>query len=190
MTLSFARTVARAFDPRLLLSALAFICLADRAAAQDTTSVRDGWIVGPMLAVPSVGGETSAEVLAVGFSANRLVPNRPGVDLALAVVPYVLSEGALVLAGRLGVGVPFALTRNAFIVPSAGVSAIGGAGGGGVGGIGTVYAGAATVIAAGSLGFRAGVTWNRFGDEPRGLWLLELGLVHVPLASVRASEKQ
>jgi hypothetical protein len=155
--------------------------------AQDQVSARDGWIVGPLIGVPGVGSETFAEAATLGVGATRLVPNRPGVDLALGVVPRFLSDGAVVLGARVGVGLPLALTDDVFLVPSAGLSAVGGFGNGGAGGTGGFYGGAATVLAVGSVGFRAGVTWHRYGSGNGNLWLAELGLMHVPLPSAQRS---
>jgi hypothetical protein len=182
---SVARTVGLGAPIRIALGALALACAATRLSAQEGESRRDGWIVGPLVGVPGVGSEPFTQAFTLGVGGTRLVPNRPGADLAIGIVPRFLPEGAVVLGARAGVGIPLALTQDVFLVPSAGLSAAGGFGSGGGGGTGGVYGGAAAVIASGSLGFRAGITLHSFGGGNSMLWLMELGLMHVPLPSAR-----
>lgn len=183
---SLERTVASAAH-RLALCALSLACTATSLTAQDEASRRDGWIVGPLLGVPGVGSEPFTQAFTLGVGGTRLVPDRPGADLAIGLVPRFLQDGALVLGARAGIGLPLALTRDVFFVPSAGLSAAGGVGSGGGGGTAGVYAGAAAVVASGALGFRAGITLHRFGEGNGTLWLMELGLMHVPLPSARGA---
>jgi hypothetical protein len=167
---------------QMALMAMTLDCSALRAKAQEPTpAVRDGWIVGGLVGVPGWETNVIPELFTIGVGATRLQPNRLGVDLALGTMPRAVAEGVVVLGARVGGAVPLALGRDAFLIPSVGLSGIGGVGGGGVGGAGGVYAGLATVVATGSLGFRAGVTGHRFNGFRGTVWLVELGLMHVPL---------
>ncbi|HEV7993044.1 MAG TPA: hypothetical protein VGP25_14555 [Gemmatimonadaceae bacterium] len=173
-----------------LAGAIVLLFIAGPAQAQDTTLVRDGWIVGPLIGVPGVGRESAAEFFTLGVGGTRLVPNRPGADLAIGIVPRILSEGVVAMGARAGLALPLALTGDLFLIPSAGLSAVGGVGSGGGGGTGGIYGGAAAVIAAGSVGFRAGVTLHRYGQPDGNLWLVEVGLMHVPLPSRRRASPE
>jgi hypothetical protein len=188
MTHPLERLVHGTARGRVPLCALALACATTSVGAQETASIRDGWIVGPLVGVPGVGGEPFTEAITFGVGGTRLAPNNLGADLAIGLVPRFLADGVLVLGARAGVGIPLALTRDFFLVPSAGLSAVGGLGGGGGGGTGGVYAGGAAVLATGSVGFRAGVTFHKLGDANGSLWLMEFGIMHVPLPSPRRGD--
>jgi hypothetical protein len=183
------RTAGRAGLRSLIACIIVLGCAATPVSAQEDTSARDGWIVGPLVGVPGVGRESAAELFTLGVGGTRLVPNRPGVDLAIGFVPRVLSEGLIVLGARAGVALPLALTRDVFLVPSAGLSAVGGLGSGGGGGTGGLYGGAAAVVASGPIGFRAGITLHRFGEGSGNFWLAEIGIMHVPLPSLKRASR-
>lgn len=173
-------TAARTRRTALVATMLA--CSTLRAEAQDPTpAARNGWIVGGLLGVPGVEGEVAPELLTLGVGATRLQPNRLGLDLALGTMPRAMTEGVVVLGARVGGAMPIALGRDAFVIPSAGLSGIGGIGAGGGGGIGGYYWGLASVLAAGSTGFRAGASWHRMLGSGSAIWLLELGIMRVPL---------
>jgi hypothetical protein len=167
--------------------AIASACIAAPARAQDTAStVRCGWIVGALVGVPGAQGEVEPALFTLGVGATRLEPNRPGVDLAVGMLPRALEAGVIGIGARLGGGVPVALSRDAFVIPSAGLTAVGAVGAGGGGGMAGFYWGVATVLAAGSVGGRAGVTWHRPFGEGSSIYLIELGLMHVPLPRLYA----
>ncbi|MCY7378700.1 MAG: hypothetical protein LH467_05085, partial [Gemmatimonadaceae bacterium] len=86
----------------------------------------------------------------------------------------------LLSGARGGVALPLALAPNVLLLPSAGLTLIGGAGAGGVGGTWGTNLGAAAVFGSGSMGFRTGVTWHRLNDSADGIWLLEFGVVRIP----------
>ena len=184
---SLDRTVGLVAHRASLLCALMLTCDATRLFAQDVAGHRDGWMGGPLLGVPGAGREAFIPAITLGVGGTRLVPNRPGADLAIELVPRLLEAGALVLGARAGIGLPLELTRDVFIVPSAGLSALGGLASGGGGATGGPYAGAAAVVARGALGVRAGITVHRFGGGNEALWLMELGLMHVPLPSMQGA---
>ena len=182
MTRSSRLTVACARMRRAALLTAASACIAVPARSQDTAStVRRGWIVGPTVGVPGTGSEMEPALFTLGVSATRLVPNRPGLDLAVGVVPRVLEAGVIGIGARVGSGIPIALGRDVFAIPSAGLSGVGAVGAGGVGGMAGIYWGVATVLAAGSLGGRAGVTWHRPLGAQSSFYLIELGVMRVPL---------
>jgi hypothetical protein len=96
-------------------------------------------------------------------------------------VPRVIPEGFVPIGVRIGPSIALALGPNAFIIPSVGVGGIGAVGSGGVAGTGSFYLGASGVVARGTVGLRAGVTWLSPPDAGESLWLVEIGVMHVPL---------
>jgi len=180
-------TVASARIRRTAVVAVASAFIVVPARAQDTASaVRNGWIVGALVGVPGADGEVEPALVTLGVGATRLVPNRPGLDLAVGVIPRALEAGVIGVGARVGASVPVGLGRDVFVIPSAGLSAVGAAGAGGAGGMAGVYWGAATVLAAGSVGGRVGVTWHRPFGEQSSIYLIELGLMRVPLPRLAA----
>lgn len=144
-------------------------------------ATRDGWIVGPLVGLPGAGSEAAYPLVTLGVGVTRLVPNRPGVDFAIGTAPYALAFGVIPVAARLGPSIPLALGRDAFLIPSAGLSAIAFAGDEvGPPALGW-YWGAAAVVARGSVGLRAGVTWHQFPHSEPSPWLLEVGVMRVPV---------
>ena len=105
-----------------------------------------------------------------------------GLDFSIGTLPRAFEEGMLPLGARIGPSIPLALGRDAFFIPSAGLSAIGFAGSEGIGGLFGWYCGAAAVVAQGSVGLRAGVTLHMpVGAVGSPVWLAEIGFMHVPL---------
>ena len=151
-------------------------------AAQDSSAVaRGGWLVGGSVGVPGHGGEFEPELFTVGVHWTHVRRGRPGVDFSLGTVPRVLIEGLVVMGARAGVAVPVALSPTVTLLPSGGVSVLGGFGGGGGGGTGGYNIGAAVVMqTAAGRGLRTGVTWHWLGDANGAIMLVELGLVRVP----------
>ena len=123
-------------------------------------------------------------LVTLGVTATRLTPNRPGIDLAFLTVPRAAAEGLFVLQGRVGVALPIALSREAFLVPSLGVHGIG-AVGVGAGATGGYYGGLAMLFGGRSVGVRVGVTWLRVPDFEETISHPELGVVRVPPARPR-----
>ena len=151
--------------------------------AQDPTVwTRDGWIVGPLIGLPGTGSASSLELLTLGVGVTRLVPNQLGLDFPIGTLPIAFEKGMVPIAARSGPTIPLALGRDAFFIPSAGLSAIGFAGSEGIGGLMGWYWGAAAVVAQGSVGLRAGVTLHKpFVGSASPVWLAEIGFMHVPL---------
>jgi len=158
------------------------------ASAQNSPSAPDstrpgprGWLVGASFGVPVVEDEAIPELFTIGINGTQLRPGRLGADFSLATAPRALSEGFLAGVARGGVALPLALSPVVLVLPSAGVSFLGAVGGGGGAGTTGLNAGVAAVFhGAGAAGLRTGVTWHRFVDAERGVWLWEVGLVHVP----------
>ena len=165
-----------------LLVAALLVSSAPVARSQDSTSSRrDGWVTGPLLGVPGAGSDYDPSFFTLGVGVTRLSPNRPGLDFAIGTVPRAIPEGIVPIGARVGASIPFALSPDAFVIPSAGASGIGAVGGGGVGAIGGYYWGAAGLIARGRVGFRAGITWHRPVEADDSVWLVEVGVMRVPL---------
>ena len=146
-----------------------------------TAAPRNGWIAGPLVGVPGAGTEAYYPLAILGYGATRLVPNRVGLDFAIGTAPYALAFGVIPVAVRIGPSIPLPMGRDAFFIPSGGVSAFGAASAGGGGGVVGWYAGAAAVVAYKSVGLRAGATMHVIDGAMTPLWLAEIGMVHVPL---------
>lgn len=188
--------------PAATLLALAAILVPAAARAQAPDPSREapptpapggGWLVGASAGLPGSTGEASFTLATVGFTATRLHARRLGVDVGLALAPYTVTQGALGGLGRLGVALPLPLGAGAWVVPSAGVSGVGGASingsDGTIGGHGALALvlgddgigdrggdrGGDRAGARGGPAVRAGVTLHRFGAGA-SLWHAELGL--------------
>lgn len=165
---------------RLVL--LLLVVSATVARAQDPARIeRDGWVVGPLLGVPGAGSDYDPTFFTLGVGVTRLFPNRPGLDFAIGTVPRAIPEGIIPIGARIGASIPLAVSGEVFVIPSAGASGIGAAGGGGAAAIGGYYWGAAALVARGKVGFRAGITWHRPVDVDATVWLVEIGVMRVPL---------
>ena len=165
-----------------LLVVLLLVAVAPVARGQDSTSSgRNGYVIGPLLGVPGAGSDYDPSFFTLGVGVTRLSPNRPGLDFAIGTVPRAIPEGILPIGARVGASIPFALGRDAFVIPSAGASGLGAVGGAGVGAIGGYYWGAAGLVARGRTGFRAGITWHRPYEADDSVWLVEVGVMRVPL---------
>lgn len=176
------RTTAAHHGLGALLVAVFLIAGAPVARGQDSTSSRrNGWVIGPLLGVPGAGSDYDPSFFTLGVGVTRLSPNRPGLDFAIGTVPRAIPEGILPIGARIGASMPFALGPDAFVIPSAGASGLGAAGAGGVGAIGGYYWGAAGLVARGRTGFRAGITWHRPYEADDSVWLVEVGVMRVPL---------
>ena len=193
-----SRTASQSTLHGLLRAAGLLVIGAGCAAAQDSTTGRQpGWLVGGSLGVPAYRGDAAPELFTVGVHGTQLRPNRPGADVALGTLPRLLGTGIVAAGARAGValpvGVPLALprvllrvlprapARDIVLLPSVGVSLLGGTAGGGGGGTAGYHTGLATVLLGpGGGGLRAGVTWHRFADGDAAVWLWEVGLVRGP----------
>lgn len=155
---------------------------AQGVAEADTVSHGGGgWLFGASVGVPGYRGEPAPELFTVGFQWTQLSPHRLGADFSLGTMPRLLAEGVAVVGFRAGVAAPLTLAPSVLLLPSAGVSVIGGMGGGGAGGTTGLNAGVAAVVRqTGSVGLRTGITWHRFQDTEAALWLFEVGVVRAP----------
>ena len=171
-------THARWIPVALLILGLA----ARESQAQDSSSVpRSRWMVGGSLGSLRYGGEFAPlEYTTIGMHFTQVRPGALGADFSIGIVPRALTEGFLLSGARGGIAVPLALTPNVLLLPSAGLTLIGGMGAGGVGGTWGSNLGAAAVFGSGSTGFRTGVTWHRLSGGGDGIWLLELGVAKIP----------
>jgi hypothetical protein len=153
------------------------------ASAHDVAAEhREGWIVGPLVGLPGEGSEAAYPLLTLGVGVTRLVPNRVGLDFAIGTAPYPIAFGVIPVAARLGPSIPLPLGRDAFLIPSVGVSALAIAGVEAGPPVVGWYWGAAAVVAYGPVGLRAGVTVHRsFDANESPVWLAEVGVMSVPL---------
>ena len=170
-----------------LLLFLGGASVAAQLAAQQPDTARRlhaGWLVAGSFGIPGHRSEPVPELFTIGFQWTQLRAGRLGADLALGTMPRLLAEGVLVLGFRGGAALPVAVARNVVLLPSAGISLVGGIGQGGGEGTTGLNAGVAGAFAGrGSVGLRTGVTWHRFRDTGSVLWLLEVGFFAVPRRS-------
>lgn len=153
------------------------------SAAQTAAGTRPyGWLVGGSIGIPTVfGGELEPELLTLGAQFTHVRVNRPGVDFALGTVPRTLGFGVLSLGMRGGVALPLLLAPSVMLLPSAGVSVLGGFGSGGAGGSAGYNFGLSAVFIPpkDKVAVRAGATRHTFGTYGN-FWLLEIGLSRAP----------
>ena len=183
MSAPLGRRIAFGTYARWTRVALLILGLSARESqAQDSTSApRSRWMVGGSLGMLRYGGAFAPlELTTIGMHFTQLRPGALGADFSIGIVPRALAEGFLLSGARGGVALPLALAPNVIVLPSAGVTLIGGVGAGGGGGTWGTNLGAAAVFGSGSTGFRTGVTWHRLNDSTDGIWLLEFGVVKIP----------
>ena len=161
---------------------LSFAIAGNQARAQgapsDTaSSTRRNWLIGASIGVPGYEKEALPELFTVGMNITQIKPGRLGADFSVGTMPRAFTAGAGVLGVRAGGVFPVALAPDLLLLPSAGLSLLGGAGDGGVAGLAGVNAGVAAVLWTGPIGVRTGITWHHFHDAGGAVWLIELGFV-------------
>ena len=176
---------------------MTFACIPRLAAqdstrvAQDTTSVtqdtaraahdrmllqRGLWMNGGSVGLPAVGLDVGPELFTIGFHRTRVRFDHPGSDFSIGIMPRFLAEGLIAVGARAGLVLPLALSPNAVLLPSVGVSFVGAAGSHGGDGLAGLNAGvAALMLGEESAGVRVGITWHRLHELT--VWLLEFGFM-------------
>lgn len=175
------RTLIRSSRRRLLPMIVVLILplTAAAAGAQDSSTVQgDRWLTSFSVGVPGAGVEAAPDYFTLGMQWTRLRPGRVGPDISIGVMPRAL-EYLTVLGGmRVGIALPVEVTPTVLLVPSSGVSVVGGAGAFGAHALAGLNAGLSTVLLTPSgAGVRTGVTWHRLGDVRQAIWLWEFGIV-------------
>ena len=157
-----------------------------RLSAQADTSKHAGrWLSAFSLGLPGVGREpASPQLFTIAGNFTQARFNRPGVDLAIGIMPGTLQYGLVLLGGRLDMAVPLQPSPGFILAPAAGVSVVAGGGPGGVGAVAGFNVGLSSyVFSAGSLGVRAGFSRHYFQDTQGAVWLVEFGIAHRAMAS-------
>jgi hypothetical protein len=173
--------------PARSLGLLAVLVASLRAAAQSLapTAVEaprlDGWLTGVSLGLPGYGSATDPTFFTFGFNVSRLRPGHLGPDLSIGTLPMWLAEGAVPFGVRAGFALPVEAAPHFLVLPSAGLTVIGLLSPDGGGAIRGYNVGLATVAYSGTVGLRTGVTLHSFPDARGAAWLLEVGIVSVPL---------
>lgn len=183
MSAQIVRRIASLAHARWIHGALLILGLVARESqAQDSTSSSPSrWMVGGSLGRIRYGGEFAPlEYTTLGMHFTQVRPGALGADFSIGIVPRVLADGFLLSGARGGLALPFALAPNILLLPSAGLTLIGGLGAGGGGGTWGSNLGAAAVFGSGSTGMRTGVTWHRLSDGGESIWLLEFGVAKIP----------
>ena len=175
LTVQVGRLTRAVCVPLLVLASLH----AARAQTSATTT-RDGWVVGALVGRIRVEDVPDGHGTAFGLGATRFTPQRPGVDLAVVTIPRLFRDGQIPVHARMGMVVPLRLGDGLFLVPAVGVDAAGLAGESAGGWVGYHWA-ARALFATRRLGIQTGVFWVRAVNAPNTLWLVELGLMRVPL---------
>ena len=183
MSIPAGSRVALISHTRWIQVALLMLALfARESGAQDSSiTSRSRWMVGGSVGTLRYNGQFAPlELTTVGMHFTQVRPGALGADFSIGIVPRALADGFLLSGARGGVALPLALAPNVLLLPSAGLTLIGGVGAGGGGGTWGTNLGAAAVFGSGSTGFRTGVTWHRLNDSTDGIWLLEFGVVKIP----------
>ena len=169
-----------------LLTAALVVCSCLRAGAQSPTTSDvgarklAGWLVGASLGVPGYRQRYSPEMFTLGVNATAVRPGRLGADWSIGTMPTLLQNG-LSLGLRAGVALPIAAAPHLLVIPSAGFTVVAAFADNAAAGLPGYNAGLATVAHAGSVGLRTGVTMHSLAGARGSFWLLEVGLVHVPI---------
>jgi hypothetical protein len=170
--------------PRSALGLALMLVLAGGTPAQgqdSTATPSGGWMLGASLGMFGVGTESlPLELFTFGMHWTQVRPGHLGADVSIGTVPRVLAEGVVIAAARLGVTYPLSVAPGVLLLPTAGLSVIGGAGAGGAGATTGYNLGGAVVLGTGPVGFRAGATWHRLDLSSSAVWLVELGIVGRP----------
>lgn len=160
---------------------LAVVLIAGQASAsaleaqEAVDSDGSSWSVGPSLGFPGLGTSAEPSLFVIGVQAAQLRRGRLGGDVSVGVIPRILFEGVFALGARGGLVLPIGISESAAVLPSAGLSFLGGFGrsGGGAEFGGNVGLGV-LLSEPGETGVRMGATWHHFSDLS-GVWLLEIG---------------
>ena len=177
--------LGRLMSRRVALLVLLLMLVAGCLGAQPVELERDrGTLLGVSFGVPGSGGRAEPELFTIGVQFTQLRMSSLGADISIGTMPRTFAEGFAVVGLRAGLAFPVAPVRNTLLIPSGGLSMVAAANAGGAGGFGGLNAGIATVILShGSAGLRAGITWHHFPDARRAIWLAELGIAHLSVAS-------
>ncbi len=152
--------------------------VAQTTASDSTSRQRGEWLIGGSLGVPGYRSEPVLELFTIGVQWTSVGPGRLGADISIGTMPRAFIEGVAVVGLRAGPALPLKLRPGILLIPSAGVSFVGGAGGGGGGGTVGLNGGVAAVFfGPDAPGLRTGITWHRFQDTDAALWLAEVGFV-------------
>jgi hypothetical protein len=135
------------------------------------------WVIGASIGMPGYGKEAAPELFTVGMNVTQIKAGRLGADISVGTMPRAFTGGAAVVGARAGGVLPIALAPDVLLLPSAGLSLLGGAGDGAVTGLAGVNAGIAAVVWTGPIGVRTGITWHHFQNARGAIWLVELGIV-------------
>jgi hypothetical protein len=158
------------------------------AGAQDSTARRDsstraldGWIVGLSLGMPTASGEVSPEAITIGLGFTSVSPGRLGADISVGTMPRALAYGIIPFGFRADASYPVSISPRMLLLPAAGLSVVSIVGEGGGGGSIGINAGLSAVIHGDSpAGIRLGVTVHQFPLAEVPIFLIEMGVVHIP----------
>lgn len=157
---------------------LALIAVPANAPAQvpeAADSSGSSWSVGGSIGFPGLGTRAEPSLFVIGVQAAQLRRSRLGGDVSVGVIPRILFEGVFALGARGGLVLPIGISESAAVLPSAGVSFVGGFGRSAGGAEFGANAGLGVLLVEpGQTGVRMGVTWHHFTNLS-GVWLLEVG---------------
>lgn len=159
-----------------LLSVAAAFAPAESQAPPDPPE--EQWLVGGSVGFPGYQRDIEPSLFTLAFHASYVPENSIGMEAFVGTMPRALFEGIGVLGARANLVAALGSSAEFLLLPTAGVSFIGGAGGGGGGATFGLNGGIGFLaLNESSAGIRVGVTWHRFGQDGFGVWLLEFGFV-------------
>lgn len=163
--------------------ALSFATVSASSQQPTPDSVRqpNGWMAGVALGVPGSREGTVPGLFTLGGTFTQLHLNHLGADISIGTMPYLVSLGVVPIGARLGAALPIVVVPHLLVSPSGGLSIIGLAGPGGATGVIGGNIGVSTVLYAGPVGLKTGMSWHGFTSTQGTVWLFEVGVVHVPV---------
>lgn len=152
---------------------------AGAAHGQETSDAEtDRWLVGGSIGVPGYGGDVEPSLFTIAVHGARVRRGRIGPEVFVGTMPRALFEGVLAVGARSGLAWAVPVSENVLLMPSGGVSFVGGIGPGGGGAeLGVNVGLSAAAVENSSGGFRVGITWHTFPGLGGSLWLLEFGFI-------------
>jgi hypothetical protein len=173
----------------LIASAIPGAVAAQTDAGTDAAPAGTPWHVGVSVSVPGFRSEWLPIATGLTLSASSSAPGRPGFEVSGALLPVALAYGGVAGAVRTNVTFPWLPAPQLLVVPSVGVTGVGGFARNGAGGRAGVNAGGAIFLLASReprtrtspldlrIGFSRHLLYEPGSSDTLRFWVLEVGLM-------------